>query len=185
MRLFFAAMLPHVLQRKLGKLREKLDWLPVSGKWTAADKLHLTLKFLGDVEDAEIPAINASVGEHLPKAGPVHLWPTGFVYFPEGGAARVLAVGFAGQVQKLLEVQRAIEAACEVHGFAPEGRGFVPHATLARFNDGLRPQHRPRVEALVTHWDQFGAVDIEQVQLVQSVLSDRGSEYAILARWPL
>ena len=185
MRLFFAAMLPEVVQARLGKLRAGLDWIPAKPTWTATPNLHITLKFLGDVEDAKVNEVALAAREAIPKTGALTLRPSHLVYFPEAGSARVLGVGFSGETARLIGIQLAIESTCAELGFRREGRAYTPHATLARFRAGLRPTHRPRIEDCCSSVAEMPEFVLDAVQLMQSTLTPRGSEYAVAATFPL
>ncbi len=185
MRLFFAAMLPRSVQTRLGTLRAGLDWLPARAAWSAPANLHITLKFLGEVPDEKVNELAIGIGKVIPAVGEIVIRPSGLLFFPPRGNARVLAVGFEGQTGKLIEVQAAIESACHELGFPLEGRGYVPHATLARFRDGLRPVHSPRVEQSCTAVARMPEFAMDEVQLMHSTLSSRGAQYAVVARYPL
>lgn len=185
MRLFFAAMLPSEVQEKLGGLRAGLGALPTRAAWTAPENLHITLKFLGEVPDAQVNEVALAGKEALPPVGAMQLRADHLLFFPPGGNARVLGAGFSGDTQKLTEIAAAIEAACQRLGFPRENRAFTPHATLARFRDGLHAVHRPKIEEAFARLPRIAPFELQAVQLVQSKLSPRGSEYAVVATLPL
>ncbi len=138
-------------------------------RWTGRNQWHVTLRFLGRVEDAA-PVADALAAVRVPA--PVAV--TG----PEVGrfGQRVLQVPVAG----LDEVAGAVVAATAALGEPPEDRPFAGHLTLARVRKGapvdLRPLCGPRVSGRWTAND---------VCLFQSRLSSAGARYEVLGRFPL
>lgn len=183
MRLFFAAMLPESIQQSLAKLRTHFNWLPTPASWSAAQNIHITLKFLGEVPDEQVSAIAS--GLVLPAAGPLKLQLSHPVLFPDHGAVRVLGAGFEGDTDRLIQLQDQIEQYCRSMGFTRESRRYIPHATLARFREGLRATHRPRMEQALANLRTIPAFELTELQLMQSELSPKGSRYTALARYPL
>jgi 2'-5' RNA ligase len=181
MRLFFAIMLPEALQQHLSALKGKLAWLPIHGTWPTQHNLHITLKFLGEVPDDAVTAL-ADAAAKIPFA-PFELQPDHLVLFPESGPARVLGLGFTGDVPALCQLAADLEEACAVQGIPREERPFKDHATLARFRDGLHQKHRPRILETAGRLDHLPAFQVDQFQLIQSQLGPAGSTYAITARF--
>jgi RNA 2',3'-cyclic 3'-phosphodiesterase len=185
MRLFFAVMLPHEIQQRLAALREKLEWIPTEASWVAAGNIHLTLKFLGEVADASVmPLVEAAKSSIMPL-GPVTLQPHQLVLFPPEKPARVLAVGFTGDVTRLAALQSQVEDLCAEYGFGREGQPFVPHATLARFRNGLQRRHAPRIEECCSSISTIAPAAVTRFQLMQSVLDSHGPTYTPVATFPL
>ena len=183
MRLFFAIMLPPEVQASIYRLRQHLAWLPIRPSYTAQENLHITLKFLGEVADGDVAALAGEVADTVRLGGPLRLRAGHLVFFPPGGSARVLGVGFGGDIEPLCELQAGLETMCRGRGLAAEHRAYTPHATLARFRDGLHAAHRPRVEAA---WQGLGGSAefvVDSFQLMQSVLSAKGSRYIVAAKF--
>jgi RNA 2',3'-cyclic 3'-phosphodiesterase len=185
MRLFFAAMLPPEMQRLLHRACGALGWLPARGSFVAPENLHITLKFLGEMSDAKAAELALAAQERLKSDGPLTLRPSGLVLFPPRGAARVMAVGFEGDTQALIGLQAQIEAICQEQGFAREARGYVPHATLVRFRNGLLPVHHPRVRESCSDLRRLGECRLEAIQLMQSSLTAAGSRYTRMGEYLL
>jgi len=182
-RLFFAIMLPPDVQAAIYRLRGELQWLPVRPSYTAQRNLHITLKFLGELAHAEAADLATEVAATVRLGGLLHLRPDHVVFFPSAGSARVLGVGFRGDVEPLCRLQADLESFCRGRGLPVENRAYTPHATLARFRDGLHNRHRPPVEE---SWQKIGELPEFQVtsfQLMQSVLSAGGSQYITVANF--
>ena len=183
MRLFFAIMLPPDVQASIYRLRQQLAWLPIRPSYTAQENLHITLKFLGEVGDAEVAALASQVTDAAHLSGPLRLRPDHVVMFPPEGSARVLGVGFCGDVEAVCRLQAELEKVCQGRGLPAENRAYTPHATVARFRDGLHGRHRTRVEE---SWRELAALPefvVYSFQLMQSVLGPEGSRYIVVARY--
>ena len=180
-RLFFAIMLPRDIQTAIYRLRQELAWLPVRPSYTAEHNLHITLKFLGEVPDVQVVSLAHEVSDAVRLDGPIQLRCAHLVFFPADGPARVLGVGFSGDTQRLCQLQDDLERLCRRLGLPGENRPYTPHATLARFRDGLHARHRPRIQQ---SWQSLAVpppFHISDFQLMQSILSSSGPQYATAA----
>jgi 2'-5' RNA ligase len=121
------------LERKLVALR-RTDW-PV--KWVREEGLHLTLKFLGEVEQERLTAIRAALDGAVRGTPALHFTPTELGAFPSLSRARVLWAGYHTEPALELLVHR-VEQATERLGFPGEGRPFHAHVTLGRVRDRAR-----------------------------------------------
>ena len=185
MRLFIGILLPADLQRRLAKLKDRLAWLPVRGVWPAAENLHITLKFLGEVPDDAVKPLCDAMGSCPRPEAAVVLRPDRLVLFPPAGPARVLGAGFSGDTGKICQLQQGLEIVCQEAGFPLEGRAFTPHATLARFRDGLQMRHVPRMTRDFESLLPLPEFPCTQFQLMHSELTNRGSQYTPVASFPI
>ena len=176
-------MLPPGVQASIYRLRWELQWLPIRPTYTAQGNLHITLKFLGEVADAEAADLAREVATSVRLGGPLHLRPDHVVFFPSAGSARVLGVGFRGDVEPLTRLQADLETWCRQRGLPAENRTYTPHATLARFRNGLHDRHRPRIEESWQKIDEPPEFQVRSFQLMQSILSASGSQYIPVANY--
>ena len=129
-RLFIAIPLPPALREELAKLYEPLPGVA----WTRPEQLHLTLRFLGDVEPALAAAAEAALAHVRVEA---FILPVGGVGgFPSRGMPRVLWTGVAQGHPRLYQLRQRIDDALLGAGLTLDVRRFHPHATLAR----MRPE---------------------------------------------
>jgi 2'-5' RNA ligase len=147
--------------------------------WVAPANLHLTLKFLGDV-DPEVPeAVGDVLQRGLTARQPFEVKAAGAGAFPDEHRPRVLWVGLADESGALKALQADVEKWMEDLGFAREARPFAPHLTLGRVKDG----HASVSEALQPYRDTtFGTSIIREVTLYESRLRAKGAEYVVLRR---
>lgn len=146
------------------------------------DKLHLTLKFLGDVRLEQTASIANAISAAVGKSDAFRAELQGLGAFPHLGRPTVVWVGFANQ-GAIVELAEQIEAAIEPLGFSRERRPYHPHVTLARINSRPPETLRPLVEQHAA--TDIGTTGIDAVELFQSELGGNGPRYTSLARTEL
>ncbi|MDD1756119.1 MAG: RNA 2',3'-cyclic phosphodiesterase [Methanomassiliicoccales archaeon] len=160
------------------------DLMGVRGlKPVDAANLHVTLKFLGDVEETKVKGLEAAIRASSEGVAPFEVEVVGSGVFPPRGSARVVWAGLMG-AEPLASISARLEKALEPLGFAPEGRGFKPHLTLARVKDPLASS---TVRSIATSYEttKFGAKGVAEVLLKRSVLRPQGPEYSTVVSVPL
>jgi len=183
MRLFVAADLPGAVRDALAaehaRLNSALAGSGSSLKWVKPEHAHLTLVFLGNVEDARVPSVVDAVGADVDIA-PFDAVFEGAGVFPPRGAPRVLWIGVAAGARELVELQRVLAARIAALDLALEDRAFHPHLTLARWRES---RHSDRSGALAAAPRGVVArARIDGATLYQSRLSSSGPTYTSLAR---
>jgi 2'-5' RNA ligase len=154
-----------------------------SAKWVDAASLHVTLAFLGDVEEARVAEHSAAIAAVASRHAPIDLSFRGAGAFG-GRKPRVLWVGVEGAVEALAAAQRDLSTALVPLGYAPENRPFSAHLTLARARD-------PRGDAALAACaealagEDFGATRVASILLYRSELSSKGAKYTLLSEAPL
>src|SRR2546429_6911772 len=139
-RIFIAIEMPALIRRRV---RAQIDQLraafpAVRASWTREDNLHLTLKFLGNVPVARIPALSNAVAEAAHEIDPFDLGISSCGTFPPHGRPKVLWIGCASmgaQASSLHLLHGALEDRCAAAGFEREPRAYHPHLTIARLRD--------------------------------------------------
>jgi len=183
MRTFVAIDLEPELKRVLEDLIRKLKRTGADVRWSGAEGMHLTLKFLGEVEPAAVPLVEQTVGAAASKHSRFPLTLRGSGTFPPGRSPRVLWVGIA-EVSPLIDLQKAVEAGLDGVGYPPETRPFHPHLTLARVRGGARIQEA--VTELETYRETvFGEMTVRKITLFQSLLKPLGAEYKVVREFEL
>ncbi len=187
-RTFVAVELADSIHRQLGRLQQNLRndlALPDRGlNWVRPDHIHLTLKFLGDVEDRRILDVCQAVSDAAADCPPFELDSAVVGSFPPNASARVIWAGIDSGVDPLARLQKSVEEALAAVGFPRESRKFSPHLTLARIkNIALGNQIRREIEAFPS--PKLGTEWVEELTVFQSVLSRQGPDYTALHRAPL
>ena len=181
-RAFVAIELPDVVRTALGAAIAEIGALR-GVRPVRPEGVHLTLKFLGDVEAGRLGPVSEAIGEVARFVAPFSLGLGGTGVFPGTREPRVLWAGITGQLGELRELWRAIQTATSVLGFARDRRGFSPHLTLARIRHGSPPGDMKRaVEALSRVEFADGIrMPVDRLSLMRSTLGPQGASYARLA----
>jgi RNA 2',3'-cyclic 3'-phosphodiesterase len=178
MRTFVALNLPAAARQQLHASLDTLRERDLPVRWLPADSLHLTLKFLGDIEGGEVPRIEEALRAAGEKHGPVELELTGFGAFPSLRRANVLWTG-AAPAPPLMSLQRDLELAFSRLGYAREQKPWRPHITVARLRNGARA---PDIGRIAGDYDCHARVDVATVDLMRSHSDGAGPRYEALLR---
>ena len=144
--------------------------------WTAREKRHLTLKFLGDAPDDAPPRLVEAMERVAARHRRVEMTMAGVGAFPNFRRARVVWIGVE-QEPRLELLHHDLEVACEEKGFEVEGRPFRPHVTLARVRVPL-PVERARSLARVARSVRVQVTEqVEHITLFESTLAPSGARY--------
>lgn len=147
-----------------------------SARWVAASSIHVTLAFLGEIDESVIPAITAALAEVAARHAPFSLHFRGGGSFGSPRRPKILWAGVEGQRDGLAALQRDVEASLVPLGYTPEARGFSPHVTLARARDqGGDPTLAAAAAALRD--EDFGQTEIASLILYASALGPGGARY--------
>jgi len=180
-RCFIAIELPEEVKAGLSQLQAQLksgNQFPV--KWVNPYNIHLTLKFLGNVNVDRTSQITEAMAEAAQGVSPFRLEIKGLGVFPNPRRVQVIWVGVSGEVDKLLQLQKGIESSLARLGFAPEPRAFTPHLTLARVRDRAAPDERQKLGQLIagTKFEAVYAFPVEAIRLMRSQLTREGAIYS-------
>jgi RNA 2',3'-cyclic 3'-phosphodiesterase len=177
MRVFIALNLERAVRTQLHRALEPLHQRGWPVRWAAPAALHLTLRFLGDVEGADIERIESALRAIAAKHGPQQLELGGFGAFPSLRRATVLWVGVAAP--SLMALQRDVDLAVSRLGYGREDKPFRPHITVARLQGGGRPID---VERATAEFDYANTVTVATMDLMRSHLKPDGAQYEALLR---
>jgi RNA 2',3'-cyclic 3'-phosphodiesterase len=165
---------PHVIEnicRAMDTLKERIPGI----RWLPKTSLHLTVKFLGNIEASQVEPIGKAL-RHALKAFPrCTINAKGLGVFPDFRRAKILWVGTRGD--RLVQLAATVESALLPLGFPPEKRIFTPHLTIGRWREGDRPPKSLRQEIENSSHFEFGACVVEQIVLFESVLKPEGASY--------
>jgi 2'-5' RNA ligase len=187
MRLFVAVefdeAVRHAADQVVGELRSQLDPRVRVG-WVATDKMHLTVRFLGHVDEERVHAVLEVLQPPLPIA-PFEIALGSCGIFPRSGPPRVFWIGLVNGVASLQAMHDECNRRLASLGFTPEDRPFSAHLTLARVKAAPRDSARllRQTVALVS----VPAVRCRIIAAIvfQSSLSPKGSTYTRLLTVPL
>lgn len=179
MRLFIAIDLGDEVRRMVGKQLEKLQPLAPNAKWVKVEGMHVTLAFLGYVEDGRLPDVKAVVEEVATRHVPMSFSVQTLGGFGSSNRPRVLWAGLDGEVEALAAVKGDLDQRLIPLGYQAENRPFKPHLTLAR---ARQPSGDPALARCVRYPgpSSFGSARIDRLILFRSDLSPKGARYTAL-----
>ncbi|MDD2251895.1 MAG: RNA 2',3'-cyclic phosphodiesterase [Dehalococcoidales bacterium] len=181
LRLFVAIELPDDAREELGSLQGKLLKEGLDGlKWVSPNSLHITLKFLGYTELAQVEAISEKLDLVSRQFNPFDIGFKGLGVFPALSRAQVLWVGLTGELGRLQMVAGEVEENMTKLGFQPEKRRFTPHLTLARARQQITPAMQRSIAAAVSgmSFSPSILVRVASISLMSSQLSYGGATYS-------
>jgi len=164
------------LAEQSGRLQRTLG----SAKWVAPENLHITLRFLGEVDGVTVSEIQQEAQKVAAGCAPFQLQLETLGAFPRPERARVLWAGPAAENEEFSKLARRLEEAAQTVGLPPERRKPSAHVTLARFRNPrdvsteIAPLAGAPLELLVN-----------QMVLMSSSLGPQGPTYSPYARFPL
>ncbi len=181
MRAFIAIDLPEPVRAALAGAQQVFRGAVRDARWARPEGIHLTLKFLGEISDAQ----TKQVVETLAQISPLESFSVevkGFGFFPQAHRPRVFWAGVVAP-PVLADLVARVESRMEKIGFAREDRAFNPHLTLARFQV---PRPQPELEAAVAAQatTSLGKFEASEFFLFESKLSPQGAQYRKVLSFP-
>jgi len=176
MRSFISVELPDDLKKTISASTAVLREIESGIKWVEEQNLHLTLKFLGWVEDKDIDKMLRLAEESVKGAGSFRLKLSGTGTFPEGKSPRVVWIGVAEGGERLKEIAEKLEEKLSKAGFRSEEREFSSHLTLGRVKD------KKGVDLLIEKIKEgkeqvFGELVVDHINVMKSTLTPKGPIY--------
>ena len=182
LRTFIAVDLGPAIRARCVSLQETLARAGTDVKWVEEENLHVTLLFLGEVDDRDLPALCRAVGETCARHGGFTMSVEGVGCFPNPRRPRVVWVGVGQGQQELIALHDDLEdPLLELGCYRREERQYTPHITLGRVK-GDRPTDR-LASALGRHagW-RGGEIPVREVLVLSSELTPQGPVYTVLSR---
>lgn len=182
-RSFIALEIPAPVRTAVGSAIDSLGQSGADVKWVGRDNIHITLKFLGDVDEDRLPSIEAALAKKLTHYQPFYIRIIGIGSFPPGRHPRVIWAGIV-ESAVLNSLQKDVEREMAAAGFPAEDRPFSAHLTIGRVRSGRKLADL--VKRLNESGDlSFGDFEVRGVRLMKSELRPTGPVYTCLAEIPL
>jgi RNA 2',3'-cyclic 3'-phosphodiesterase len=182
-RTFLAIELDDAIRQRLAAVQERLRSQAGGVKWVEPANIHLTLKFLGEIEEDVAALVAEALAPVAAGIEPFEMRAAGIGSFPPHGAPRVVWVGIQETTGRLLELHRRVERELEALDIEREDRPFAAHVTLGRVKDRPDPRLRHALDARAA--EDFGTQPVTHVTFFQSILSPAGPTYTALHRLKL
>ena len=179
-RTFIAIEIPEDKKAEIKRLQSELRNLRGSVRWVRPEGMHLTLKFLGDVEDSLIVKLAAEVADATGYCERFNIGITGTGAFPNFRRPRVFWIALREPTGELAQLAAKINHKLENLGFPAEKRKFSPHITLGRVKDPHGVQSLS--EYLQSISFDAGEFEAKEIIIMKSQLKPTGAEYTPLHR---
>ncbi|AFN75665.1 2'-5' RNA ligase [Melioribacter roseus P3M-2] len=172
-RTFIALDLPEFVLNRIIELRDSFFENVSDLKWESRNKLHITLKFLGDTDENLIPDISRSLADLADRYSPFSLKISKAGLFYRNGKPAILYLDFL-ENEYLLRFHEEIENIMENFGFKKENRKFKTHLTLLRIKND---RHLNRIKNFTKLGIDLPEFISDEITLYRSILKPAGSVY--------
>ena len=178
-RTFIAFELPPAVISLLQKVQQDLERLKIQARWVRPANIHLTLKFLGDINPDHIDKIGTAMAGAASDFSPVTLFVRGIGVFPGIKRPRVIWVGLGGDIRSLLAFQSRLEEKLAGAEFPKDKRSFKAHLTLGRIKQAPNPAV---IRQMISEYASLNSDKFicDQVFLFKSDLQPSGAVYSKL-----
>ena len=179
-RTFIACDIPNTIRKKIASFQSTLREYRADIKWVRPESIHITLKFLGDVEESKIQAVVQAVGQAAKSKVPFTTSIEGTGTFPNDRSPRILWIGIQEGADRLADLASRMEEAFFLLGFPKEKRSYSAHLTLGR----VRSLHRIQDTIRALHSTPFeaGSFRVDEIVVMKSDLQSTGAVYTPLHR---
>ncbi len=165
------------VRSQLAKMQAKLLQTGADVKLVETENIHITMRFLGDMNAGMVEKIFSVMKET--KFVPFKARLEGLGVFPDLQYPRVAWAGIVEGANTLQDIFGQLEPNLRKLGFAPDNRGFSPHLTIARIRSG---KNRTQLAEFIKQNSacKFGEIGVECLRLKKSILSPQGPTYSTL-----
>jgi 2'-5' RNA ligase len=139
-RAFIAIELPEKIIYTIRKVQEEIKSYGLKIRWVRPENIHLTLKFLGDIQEADTEKVERAVSESVTGHPPISLAVRGIGVFPGIKRPRVIWLGVSNPLDVLTTFQKTLDEKLEAMGFPKEKKPFRGHLTLGRIKSNIDPK---------------------------------------------
>jgi len=185
MRAFVAIPLNEESHNDLARLQDRLRRSRSDVKWVSPTNIHITLKFLGEIDDNQAAAITSLLSEIAKRHGSFNLHINGIGAFPRLAYPKVLWAGIDEGADEVKNLQGEVELSMCGLGFEKEDRTFSPHLTLGRVRS---LKNKAKLVTALESEKGFAAqtkVCVDKMMLLQSTLTPQGPIYSPIKEVPL
>jgi len=179
MRTFIAIELPNEIRNSLSRLQEQLKTSGADVKWVAPENIHLTLKFLGEVEEKKLEKITQIIEDTCGERNKFQIRIASLGAFPKIDFPRVIWVGLDLGDKETKEIAKELEQNLAKIGIPKEDRSFSSHITIGRMRSTLN-----REKLVQNLRNKLGGQNLEfcvnKITLFKSTLTPKGPIYEVL-----
>jgi 2'-5' RNA ligase len=181
-RSFIAVPLSGEIAHATGKIVREIDKVATGIKWVEPENMHLTLKFLGDIDENETWEVCRAIAKAVGNMEAFDIECQGVGAFPSNEKPKTLWIGITQGKESLGQLQQAVDDAMADLGFRREPPRFSPHLTIGRVKQP-GPQLREVTRILNENADfSAGVAMVDEVVLFSSDLTPEGPIYSPMGR---
>ncbi|CFX76211.1 RNA ligase/cyclic nucleotide phosphodiesterase [Syntrophomonas zehnderi OL-4] len=184
MRAFVAIPVPDDIKQFARMLRNELGRARPDVKWVEYQNYHITLKFLGEVEDKQLPELKRNLRLAGDSSPPLNLSAGGIGFFPNRMRPRVIWLGINGELDKADFLGDRVDAYLSSMDFEPERKRSF-HLTLGRVRSETGWKEMLKVLDKIPQKDKMRSFRIQHFELMKSTLSPAGPVYTVLETFTL
>jgi 2'-5' RNA ligase len=182
LRTFIGVDIGKSIRERAVALQESLARTGVPVKWVEPENLHVTLLFLGEVDEREVPAVCRVVAEQTQQRQPFKMSIQSAGCFPNPRRPRVLWIGVGEGTQELCALHDALESPLlELGCYRREERKYSPHITLGRVKSERPSDQLAAALAKQAGW-KGGEIAVSEILVLSSELTPKGPVYTVLSR---
>ncbi|MFH1102713.1 MAG: RNA 2',3'-cyclic phosphodiesterase [Pseudomonadota bacterium] len=179
-RSFIAFELPEEIRRSIAALSDRLRSFHLKARWIRPESIHLTLKFLGRIDPAQLEPVVHVMQDAVKGVAPFDLSAKGIGVFPGVNRPRVIWVGLSGRKEALIQIQGVLQDRLASIGYQKESRPFQGHLTLGRFKEQINPMELSKALEALGSFESPPFV-LDTITLFQSELKPSGVVYTTLS----
>ncbi len=179
MRCFVAIEIPEDIKSQVSRVVTEMALTSAECRWVKPENLHLTVKFLGEIEEDVLEDIGRALDECARGMGPFTLDIAGIGAFPSPSRPRVIWCGLSRGSEPLRDLFKVVDSAMERLGFERE-KGFSPHLTIGRLKAPAGPGLKEAIHA--REGLSLGSMEVTRLLLMKSLLTKEGPIYSRLMK---
>src|SRR5262245_44462626 len=180
-RTFVAVDVGSAIRDQLVTLQDELRALDEDVKWVEPENLHLTVKFLGDVDETDLYAVCKMAARAVEDVPVFSMDLHGVGAFPSVGRPRVIWAGVTQGAEEVTLIHDRLDELFGAEGYPREDRHFTPHLTLGRVRHQKRTPTLGNALNELARWEG-GVTTVEEILVMSSQLSSDGPTHAIMGR---
>lgn len=181
MRTFIAIELPENIKTSLKNIQDELKKCGADVKWVEPENIHLTLKFLGEIEENQLEAINQAIEETAKNKPKYLITLSGLGVFPDLKRPRIIWIGIKDQNNATKLITEELEEKLEKINIPKEERKFLGHITIGRVKSGLnKDKLAEKLETLNIDLAKDMGFIADKITLFKSTLGPKGPAYETL-----